>query len=244
MSLQQLTEAQANPEIPVNRNFQSLEHQAVYGQRQAAHSGLTYGYHGGRWGGFLIADGTVTLTNAADNYIVVLKTTGAVSVSTATTNWNNTTSYARVYKLTTAGSVVTVTEDHRAGPNGVHGGAVGGTESFIVAASDETTPITVGTNKVRFRMPYALTLTGVRASVNTAPTGATIIIDINEGGTSVLSTRLSIDTTKFTSTTAASAAVISDAALADDAEIGIDFDQVGSTIAGTGVKVYLIGTKA
>jgi hypothetical protein len=33
-------------------------------------------------------------------------------------------------------------------------------------------------------------------------------------------------------------------ALTDDAEITIDIDQVGSTVAGTGLKVYLIGTRA
>lgn len=115
------------------------------------------------------------------------------------------------------------------------------TESIIIACSDETTAITTGTAKVTFRMPYAFTLTAVRASVTTAPTGSTIIIDINESGSTILSTKLSIDASEKTSTTAASAAVISDTALADDAEITIDFDQVGSTIAGTGVKVYLIG---
>ena len=117
-------------------------------------------------------------------------------------------------------------------------------EVLIIACSDETTDITTGTAKVTFRMPFALTLTAVRASVTTAPTGSTIIIDINEEGTTVLSTKLSIDASEKTSTTAASAAVISDSALADDAEITIDFDQVGSTIAGAGVKVYLIGTRA
>jgi len=115
------------------------------------------------------------------------------------------------------------------------------TESIIIACGDETTAATTGTAKVTFRMPYAFTVTAVRASVTTAPTGSTFIIDINESGTTILSTKLSIDATEKTSTTAASAAVISDAALADDAEITIDFDQVGSTIAGAGVKVYLIG---
>ncbi len=114
-------------------------------------------------------------------------------------------------------------------------------ESIVVACSDETTAITAGTGKVTFRMPCAFTLESVRASVTTAPTGATIIIDINESGTTILSTKLSIDTSEKTSTTAASAAVISDTALADDAEITIDFDQVGSTIAGAGVKVALLG---
>jgi len=129
MTMQQLAEAQVNPEIPVNRNFQSLEHQSVYAQRQSAHSGLTYGYYGGRWGGFSVADGTLTLTNTASNYVVVAIASGTISTSTSTTNWNDTTNYVRVYKLTTAGGVVTATEDHRTGPGGVHGqsSSAGGT---------------------------------------------------------------------------------------------------------------------
>jgi hypothetical protein len=112
-----------------------------------------------------------------------------------------------------------------------------------IACSDSSTAITAGTGKVTFRMPHAMTLTAVRASAATAPTGSTIIIDINEGGSSILSTKLSIDTSEKTSTTAASAAVISDSALADDAEITIDFDQVGSSTAGAGIVVTLIGTR-
>ena len=117
---------------------------------------------------------------------------------------------------------------------------------ICIACSDETTALTTGTNKVRFRMPQAMTLTAVRATVNTAPTGSTLVVDINEGDTpvSILSTKLSIDATEKTSTTAATAAVISDSALADDAEISIDIDQIGATVAGAGLKVWLIGTEA
>jgi hypothetical protein len=110
------------------------------------------------------------------------------------------------------------------------------------AASDETTALTVGTGKLTLRAPAAFTLTAVRASVSTAPTGSTIIVDVNEAGTSVLSTKLSIDATEKTSTTAATAAVISDSAIADDAELTIDIDQIGSTVAGAGLKITLIGT--
>lgn len=110
-----------------------------------------------------------------------------------------------------------------------------------IACSDETTPLTAGTAKVTFRMPFAFTLTGVRASVTTAPTGAAITVDINEAGASILSTPITIDAGAKTSTTAAVPAVISDASLADDAEITIDIDGVGSTVAGAGLKVYLIG---
>jgi hypothetical protein len=93
-------------------------------------------------------------------------------------------------------------------------------------------------------MPHAMTLTGVRASLSTAQaSGSIFTVDINEGGTSVLSTKLTIDNTEKTSTTAATAAVISDSALADDAEITIDIDQIGDGTA-KGLKVVLIGTRA
>lgn len=119
-------EGDANAEVPMNDALLTLEHQAVYGYRPSTSSGLTFGYYGGRWGGFAVASGTLTLTNAADNYIVVLRSSGAISFSTSATNWNNQTLYARVYKITTAGNVITAAEDHRAGPGGVHSVTPGG----------------------------------------------------------------------------------------------------------------------
>lgn len=119
--MQQLSASQVSPEVPINENFEALDHKAVYGKNHPTTSGLTWGYQGGRWGGIAITAATVALTNAATNYVVVDRSTGAISVSTATTNWNNPSLYGRVYQLTTAGSVVTATQDHRAGPFGVHG---------------------------------------------------------------------------------------------------------------------------
>lgn len=116
------------------------------------------------------------------------------------------------------------------------------TESMVIAIGDETTAITTGTAKVTFRMPYAFTLTSVRASLTTASTSGTPTFDINENGTSILSTKLTIDATEKTSTTAATAVVISDAALADDAEITIDVDVAGTGAAGA--KIVLIGNRA
>jgi hypothetical protein len=111
-----------------------------------------------------------------------------------------------------------------------------------MACSDETTALTTGAAKLTFRMPHAMTLTEVRASVTTAPVGSTIIVDINDGGTTIMSsTKLSIDASEKTSTTAAAAAVLSDTALADDAEITVDVDQIGSSTAGAGLKIWLIG---
>jgi hypothetical protein len=117
------------------------------------------------------------------------------------------------------------------------------TQALIIAASDETTALTTGTAKATFRMPYAFTLTAIRASVTTAPTGSVATIDVNEGGSTILSTKITIDASEKTSTSAATAAVLSDTSLADDAEITIDIDGVGSTVAGAGLKVALIGYK-
>jgi hypothetical protein len=115
---------------------------------------------------------------------------------------------------------------------------------LVVAASDETTALTAGNAKITFRMPRAVTLTAVRASLTTAQASGNIFtVDINESGTSILSTKLTIDNTEKTSTTAATPPVISDTALADDAEITIDIDQIGNGTA-TGLKVALIGVYA
>jgi len=113
-----------------------------------------------------------------------------------------------------------------------------------VACSDETTDLATGTAKVTFRMPHALTLTDVRATVTTAPTGANLVVDINQNGTTIMTTnKLSIDAGQKTSTTATTAAGITTSALTDDAEITVDIDTVGSTIAGAGLKIWLIGSR-
>ena len=116
-------------------------------------------------------------------------------------------------------------------------------EYLVCAASDESTALTAGTAKVTFRMPYAMTLSAVRCSLTTAQaSGSILTVDINDSGASILSTKLTIDNTEKTSTTATTAAVISDTALDDDAEITIDIDQVGDGTA-KGLKITLIGTR-
>lgn len=115
------------------------------------------------------------------------------------------------------------------------------TEALIVAISDETTDITTGTLKITLRMPYAFKLSNVRASLSVASTSGIVTFDINDGGTSILSTKLTIDQDEKTSTTAATPAVISDPDLANDAEITVDID--GSGTGAKGAKIELIGHK-
>ena len=116
-----------------------------------------------------------------------------------------------------------------------------GHAEICIACSDETTALTTGAAKATFRVPRAMTLTEVRASVTTAPAGSALTVDVNDGGTSIFSTLLTIDAGEKTSTTAATPAVLSDTALADDAEITVDVDAVGSSTNGAGLKVWLMG---
>lgn len=116
-------------------------------------------------------------------------------------------------------------------------------EAIIIAASDETTALTTGTGKATFRMPYAMTLTGIRGSLTTAqPSGAVLTVDVKQGGTTILSTLLTFDNTEKTTTTATTPPVISTTALTEDAEIRIDVTQIGGSGA-AGLKIALLGTR-
>ena len=245
--LDQLSPSQADQEARVNELLDAASPSATYGRRASTSTGLVFGYYGGPgpFNATAIANGTVTCGASTTTYVVASRSTGAVSSATTTTNWNDSTNYARLYSLVSSGSAITSHQDHRMRAGGAL--APAGTAVSVaiqVACSDETTALTTGTAKATFRMPHAMTLTGVRASVTTAPTGGTLLtVDINESGSTILSTKLTVDASEKTTTTAATPAVISDVSLADDAEITIDIDAVGSTIAGAGLKVTLIGTQ-
>lgn len=176
-----------------------------------------------------------TTIGALRKYTVWNATTGAFSLTVKTS------------AVGSAGVVVTQGTKSLLAHDGTDVFAVvsgGGSEpaSIGVAVSDETTAITTGTAKVTFRMPHAMTVSAVRASVNTVSSSGVVTVDINEGGTTILSTKLNIDASEKTSLTAATPPVISDAALADDAEITIDIDAAGT--GAKGLKVWLIGNRA
>ena len=114
-------------------------------------------------------------------------------------------------------------------------------EDLMLACSDESTNLTTSTSAVTFRVPFAMYLNSVKASVNVAPVGSTIIVDVRQNGSSIFSTLLSIDANEETSTTAAVPAVISNRNLTDDAKIVVSINQVGSSTAGRGLKLNFKG---
>ena len=113
------------------------------------------------------------------------------------------------------------------------------------AFGDETSDIATGTTLLSYQMPnFPTKLKRVSVNLKTAPTGSSAIFDLNEGGVSVLSTKISIDVGEFTSEDAATPSVISDSVIAENAIITLDADQIGSTIAGVAPKMWLYFTRA
>ena len=111
--------------------------------------------------------------------------------------------------------------------------------SMTIALSDETTAITTGLAKVTFRIPYAMTLYQLpRASLATASTSGIPEVDINKNGTTIFSTRLTIDANEKTSVTAATPAVLSTTTFADDDEVTFDIDVAGTGAKGLKVTLY------
>jgi len=105
--------------------------------------------------------------------------------------------------------------------------------------SDLVTALAVAASVAYARSPHAFTLTAVRASVLVASSSGLPTVDIKKNGVTVLSTSLSIDSGANTSVGAATPAVISVPAIADDDLLTVDI-----TGAGTGTKgliVTLIG---
>jgi hypothetical protein len=109
--------SQASKEVTANAFFDAASPATLYGRRQSQCSGLTWAYYGGnvtRSDNTLaqIGNGTLALTASATNYIVAKKEDGAVTASTATTNWNSA-DYWRLYSVSTAAAAVSSYTDSR-----------------------------------------------------------------------------------------------------------------------------------
>ena len=111
-------QSQASKEVTINAFFDAASPSTLYGRRQSTTTGLTFGYYGGnvtKSDGTLaqISNGTLALTASTTNYIVAQKSDGAVSFSTATTNWNDRAAYWRLYSAVTGTATVTSYTDYR-----------------------------------------------------------------------------------------------------------------------------------
>lgn len=114
----------------------------------------------------------------------------------------------------------------------------------MVALSDETTDLTIGTAKLVMHMPFSMIVEDVMLSARVAPAGASIIVDVNLNGVSATSERPNIVAGDETSLSSAWPTVVSTASFPKGARVQFDIDQVGNTTPGRGLKATLIGKRA
>lgn len=119
------------------------------------------------------------------------------------------------------------------------------------ALSDESTALTEGVRLTVPYWPYPFQFTALPLwMVNAVPTGSALQVDIRVGGVSIFSTLPTIDATEVSTATAAVPAVFSTAfvnasqTIAAGSMVEFRVTQKGATIAGAGLKVWLIGRRA
>tara|TARA_R110000764_G_scaffold211707_2_gene297838 strand:- start:2047 stop:3231 length:1185 start_codon:yes stop_codon:yes gene_type:complete len=116
-------------------------------------------------------------------------------------------------------------------------------ETIMVSLGDEDTALTASTTvrKTSIRVPWGFTASDIIASLGTAGTDATVIIDVHLNGTTIMATnKLDILTTAFVDD---ETATLSTTAFAKGDLLEFFIDQIGSTIAGASPTVYIMGNR-
>jgi hypothetical protein len=110
---------------------------------------------------------------------------------------------------------------------------------YDLATFSRNDVLATGTGASRFLFPFAATVIGVTAAVGTAPTGASIIVDVNRNGTTIFTTQANRPTIVAAANATASEAVPDVTAVASGDYLTVDRDQVGSATPGSDLTVFV-----
>ena len=122
------------------------------------------------------------------------------------------------------------------------GGGGGGSslKNLSFACSDETSDLEIGTVFIMYCLFPLTNLEGIDFGVSSFPSGSKIQVDVKKNGSSIYTTKPTIDISELTTLTASVPQVLNGAvsfAAGDKLEVFID--QIGSTIAGFGLKANI-----
>ena len=99
--------------------------------------------------------------------------------------------------------------------------------------------LSAGAGQGVFRAPFAIEILGVTAAVQTAPTGASILLDLNKNGTTMFTTQGNRPTIAASATSTSTEAVPDITAVAIGDVLTIDRDQVGSSTPGSNLSIFI-----
>lgn len=97
---------------------------------------------------------------------------------------------------------------------------------------------TTGSGTLGYPIALPATIHGVLVTAGTAPTGASLILDVNKNGTTIFTTQANRPTIADGSTSS-SLAIPDVTAVATNDKITVDIDQVGSSVAGSDLVVVI-----
>ena len=109
---------------------------------------------------------------------------------------------------------------------------------MMTFATEGTLAASIGKIRISNDFGETFTITKVKLSVSTAPTGSTIIVDVNKNDTTLFTTqsnRPAISTSAFSG----QSTTIQNNSFADGDYLTFDIDQIGSTIAGAYLTVQI-----
>lgn len=112
---------------------------------------------------------------------------------------------------------------------------------YPFAMGDEATALTTG-QKISFHFPRAITITGIKADLSTVSSSGAVTVDVKKNGTTIFSTKITIDASEVDNSTAAVAAVLSVTTIAANDVITGHVDGAGT--GSKGLKVCIMGTLA
>lgn len=103
--------------------------------------------------------------------------------------------------------------------------------------------LSVATGAMRLPIEGTYTIVGTRLMVGTAPTGASLIVDVNKNGSTIYTTQANRPTIAASSNSGGPGSTPDVTSLAAGDYLTVDIDQVGSTVAGSDLTVTIVVTK-
>lgn len=99
--------------------------------------------------------------------------------------------------------------------------------------------LTVSSGAGRFRFPFPVTILGVTAAIATAPTGASVVLDVNKNGTTIFTTQGNRPTIVAGANATASEQTPDVTSLVTGDYLTVDVDGIGSGTAGADLTVFV-----
>lgn len=117
------------------------------------------------------------------------------------------------------------------------------TFTFSLTSFFKTGALTVTTGTQRLPIDGTYTIVGTRLMAGTAPTGASLIVDVNKNGTTIYTTQGNRPTIADGANAGGPGSAPDVTALVAGDYLTVDIDQIGSSVAGADLTVSVIVTK-